>query len=693
MTTDRPRLAAIYSRVSTEEQAKTSGIPSTETQVRELRDLAGALSVPVAPDASGLIVEEVHSGTDLRWQGSLLMELARRAQRGDFTDLLCLNIDRFCRAGSDAFREQLAYFEGAGITVHFKQLPLPEDMPFRSSVQGFIADAAQYWLKGVREASMRERTAYAKAGNFIPGNTPPFGWRFIEDPTKRTRRDKPVKIGLIPDPATAPALLHLYEHVAARGSVGALKRWLEEQGIPTPKDAPVWHPETIRRILHNPTNWGERRSFYTHVVPHEQGVRRPADVKSTTRRKPVPLDKQYEVDPNVIQPIPGLTRDLAMRVLTILKENQFQHALAAGAATETERAERGLLFGGMVRCGTCKGGLRVKKNQYSWIYVCFHTGTKHEGEPCITMSAPKLDPIVWARAVYAVRDPHYFEQLAHATDTVAGPAALAKSLEHQLAEATRDRDLKRKHWLRLDPDDPTDAAVMGGVKAEVARAENHVRELTASLDAMRTAVEEEEARRATLTAFRDFAAGEREQLDSKSPLEKHQLLQALGTRVLLRVRRDADGNPTPTLHISFDIRHLPGAAGHLRPSLTDDTPHTILSVVDDQLVSTTVEVVQTEDAERFGTSPTSAPTPLTAEERAESAAELAHIDRADAAYRAWLKRTRRPDTLANFDLWYTTVYAGDAGDAGHATTPGDTLPGEPRSDGASPTVPVERTYS
>ena len=92
-------------------------------------------------------------------------------------------------------------------------------------------------------------------------------------------------------------------------------------------------------------------------------------MKSNTKREVVPEHEQYEVDPNVVQCIPGLTRDLAMRTLVIMRQNQFQHALAVGQAAEIERAERGLLYGGMVRCATCGGGMRVKHNPYFWLLL------------------------------------------------------------------------------------------------------------------------------------------------------------------------------------------------------------------------------------------------------------------------------------------------------------------------------------
>src|SRR5690242_770152 len=98
------RLAAIYARISTEEQ-KDASIPSTSVQVAKCREKAAVLGIPVSPDPN-LTVEEQHSGDDLRWRGSKFMGLVQRAQRGEFTDLICLDMDRFCRGGPPAYFEQ-----------------------------------------------------------------------------------------------------------------------------------------------------------------------------------------------------------------------------------------------------------------------------------------------------------------------------------------------------------------------------------------------------------------------------------------------------------------------------------------------------------------------------------------------------------------------------------------------------------
>ena len=344
------RLAAIYARVSTEEQAKTSSVPSTTAQVEACKKKAQELVIPVPPDGSVLIVKETHSGTDLRWEGTEFMALVRRAQRHEFTDLICLDIDRFCRGDSHAYFEQEAHFYDAGVNIIWVLNDIPEGMPFRNTILSARAEAAHYQWEKIREASMRVRQASAERGDFIPSNIPPFGWRFVEDEKLQTRKDKPRKIGLEPDPEFAPILRHMYEILAAGGSAGSIKDYLEANHIPTPRGAPVWHEASIRRILHEPTNWGERRAFTYHNEPKKDAARRPVHEKSRTTRTRV---EGYDASKTILRPIEGLTKDLAMRALDKLKLHQTNQVYSL---PDAQRLERGLLFGGRVRCGVCKRG-------------------------------------------------------------------------------------------------------------------------------------------------------------------------------------------------------------------------------------------------------------------------------------------------------------------------------------------------
>ncbi len=416
------------------------------------------------------------------------------------------------------------------MTLRYCLMDLPATMPFANAVESFVADAAQWMKDKILEATMRQRVAYAQAGNILPGKTVPFGWQYVTDPTKLTKTGRPVKIGFIPDVVNGPALLHMYQHIAGGGSSGALKRWLEDHNFKTPQGAAVWNEGSIARILQNSTNWGERMSFRTRNIPHPLGVLRDSDHRSSRVQVRVPIEQQIPVDPARIVLIPGLTKDLAMRALARMAENEAFSARRA-TASEEERAERALLFGGLVRCSVCGGGMRVKCREANWIYCCFHDRTPHHAERSMNISAKKLDGFVWAVALRSVRDPAFLEELVTVTDTLSAPAIRAGHLERTLAEHERERDNLLKYLRKLDPDNDANQRAIASYETELRQVLDRIADTSATLSAVQVQVQAEEARRASLAAFRAFAAREQEGADAKTPIERRQMLRALRGRV------------------------------------------------------------------------------------------------------------------------------------------------------------------
>jgi site-specific DNA recombinase len=555
-TTTPPRLAAVYARVSTEEQTHRH-VASTEVQVEKCREKAKELGIPVADDTSGLIVEEQHSGADLRWEGTKFMALVRRAEAGEFTDLFCYDLDRFCRGGSDAYGAQRGLFIGAGVRLHFVSMDFDERNPFAGGMAALFADVAQYERDKIRERTMRGRTAIAARGDIISSPFAPFGFRWVESPTLVTSSGRPRKVALEPDPITGPALLHITAHVANGGSLNAAQRWLIEQGLVTPRGGSRWHLSAIRRILHNPTNYGARRSLGTQMVERSDGARRPVSVKRRYKQVPRPVDEQYPVKPAYVTPIPGLTQDLWQRALDQLAQNQA-FSLRNAHWTLEERTSYALLRGPMIRCAICGHAMTLARDNkvpadepQRYHYLCAHLDTAAKGSGHVVIAAPRLDALVWESARECVRDPAFFQRILAESDVENAPAVRAASLTRQLHEATRARDKLLTQLERLDPDDDLVEEYQAKLRVNKAMRE----ELQRDLDAAHASAHAEEARRATLRAFTRLADAERDKLDAYTPLQRHRLLRALGTRAVV-----GRGRSLGRVTITFDLRGLPAGA-------------------------------------------------------------------------------------------------------------------------------------
>src|SRR5260221_2562317 len=263
-----------------------------------------------------------------------------------------------------------------------------------------------------------------------------------------------------------------------------------------------------------------------------------------------------------------------MRALKRLSDNK-PFSDRGAKLTHAERAARGLLFGGRVRCAICNHGMRVKPNDSGWAYTCYHTGARPEGEPSSQIAAHILDTFVWSLAVDCIKDPAFLEYHAEQTRAVAGPAALAESQRRLLADAERKRDQLMEHIEGLARDDDT----LGDYQLRLHQNKALRAELEAALEASQAQVAAEEARRATLAAFRAYAASEAPTLDSKTPLERHEMLVAMGTIVYVQKPNNFD-----RVGVLFDVRRLPGAAagGNLKGGGLEGALSTIgsLSAID-----------------------------------------------------------------------------------------------------------------
>ena len=235
------RSAAIYARVSSERQKEEGTVGS---QIETLVEYARKEGFAVVPE--WILADEGYSGATLIRPA--LERVRDLASEGVLEAVLIYSPDRLSRkyAYQVLLIEELA---SQGVEVVFVQSPstrTPEEQ-LLVQFQGMIAE---YERAQIAERSRRGKRHRAKAGvvNVLSGA--PYGYRYI----KRTEVSEAYYevVG-----AEAEVVNQVFERYTEEGwSIGAIARWLNEQGIETRKAA-RWERSTVWGMLRNPAYEGK----------------------------------------------------------------------------------------------------------------------------------------------------------------------------------------------------------------------------------------------------------------------------------------------------------------------------------------------------------------------------------------------------------------------------------------------------
>ena len=247
--------AAIYARVSTEQQATQQTI---ESQVVALRER-------VAADGHSLDDELVF--LDNGCSGSTLVRpalerLRDTAYAGGFNRLYVHSPDRLARkhAYQVVLVEELQRW---GIQLVFLNQNIGEtpEEQLLLQVQGMIAE---YERAKIGERTRRGRRHAAQCGTVSVLGKAPFGYRYVS----KHEADGGAHYEVVPEAATV--VRQMFDWIAHdRLSIGEVSRRLTAQGIRTAKGQAHWQSRTIWGMLKNPaykgaaafgkTRAGERR--------------------------------------------------------------------------------------------------------------------------------------------------------------------------------------------------------------------------------------------------------------------------------------------------------------------------------------------------------------------------------------------------------------------------------------------------
>jgi site-specific DNA recombinase len=387
------RMAAIYARVSSEQQRETHTIAS---QTAALIDWAKTLDFEV-PKA-WIFEDAGYSGATLQRPG--LERVRDLAAEGQIQTVLVYSPDRLSRkyAYQILLIEELARHGVETCFLNAPQAATAEDQ-LLVQFQGMIAE---YERAQILERSRRGKRHRARAGEISVLSGAPYGYRYI-----RKRDDAPASYAVID--AEARVVRQVYAHYTTAGwSIGAIARWLNDQRVATRKMGARWERSMVWAMLRNPAYHGSACFGKTRVATRQR-VTRPLRMRGGTATR----DSAHHERPRdewIAIPVPAIIDEpIFARAQELLHENK-------GRAQRRTIAPS--LVQGLVSCRRCGYALSRTSTRSSarliHYYRCLGSdGWRHLSGPRCTSRPVRqelLDATVWAEVMRLLEDPTLIQQ-------------------------------------------------------------------------------------------------------------------------------------------------------------------------------------------------------------------------------------------------------------------------------------------
>jgi len=306
---DQPLRAALYARVSSEQQQSNGTIASQLAALRQcLQDDGHRLADELC------FVDDGFSGSYLIRPA--LERLRDAAALGTFERLYVLAPDRLARnpAHQAVLLDEL---QRAGVLVHFVNRPLgntPEDQ-LLLQVQGVVAE---YERAKILERSRRGKLHAAKSGALSVLGGAPYGYRYLSK-----HQGGPARYEVVWEQAQVVRQIFVWVG-QERLSLHEVSRRLAAQGVPSPRGRPHWSTDTIRGVLRN--------RAYTGLAEYGKTRLGPAHARLRPRRGQGPVPRrsgsvyQTAAAERIGLAVPALvTAELFAQVAEQLAENQQRH--------------------------------------------------------------------------------------------------------------------------------------------------------------------------------------------------------------------------------------------------------------------------------------------------------------------------------------------------------------------------------
>jgi site-specific DNA recombinase len=487
--------AALYGRVSTEEQAEKYGLAS---QISELRAYAKRKHYTVAD--GGEFLDDGYSGADLERPALNRLREAIRAKA--FQVVLIHDPDRLSRklAHQLLLTEE---FERAAVELEFVTVSKEATPEGRLllQVKGVIAE---YEREKIRERTSRGRKEKARRGLVVTG---PYPYGYRPDPAQ------PGRLIIHPEEADVVRMIYRWlvdEHRSIRSIVTELRRL----GI-LPRRGREWAKSSVRKLLTSPFYAGQ-----AHYNRREKIVNAKTGRQGTGRR----FRPESEWIP--------------ISVPAIVDEALFaraQEQLGRNRGTQTGRPPvRFYLLRGLLRCGGCSRKVVGTPSHGRRIYRCSGRDRLQGRERCRarTVSAERFETFIWETVVGILRNPQLLAEKLEAHHTRLGvrEVELKSEVEH-LDKQVRDLERQEQRLLDLYLAEGLAVASVRERLEEFARRRKGLEERLGQAKAMATKSAAEESRQGSIRRYCAQALRGLEKLD---PDGRQRLLRALIDEIVLK---------------------------------------------------------------------------------------------------------------------------------------------------------------
>src|SRR5947209_674021 len=388
------RMAAIYARVSSEQQREENTIAS---QTASLIEFAQAHDLEVPKE--WVFEDEGYSGATLERPG--LEHVRDLTAEGQIQVVLAYSPDRLSR--KYAYQILLIEeFARHGVETLFVKSPQGDSAEDQLLVQ-FQGMIAEYERAQILERSRRGKRHRAHIGEISVLSGAPYGYRYI-------RKTDEAPAAYIVYEAEARVVQRIYEMYTVQGfSIGEITRRLNAENIPTRKESARWERSTVWAVLRNPAYRGVACFGKTRVSTRSRVVRpqrrRGVTVPSVTVGHERPREEWIEI------PVPALvTQESFARAQELLQENKLRSRRRTIAPSVVQ---------GLVSCAKCGYAFSRTSTQTSarkiHYYKCIGSDSwrKLGGPVCDNgrfIRQELLDQLVWAEVIRLLEDPALIQQ-------------------------------------------------------------------------------------------------------------------------------------------------------------------------------------------------------------------------------------------------------------------------------------------